>query len=128
MLYFRKMNTENHLSQMRRGVLEMCTLAIIRRRGEAYASDILDELKHAKLLVVEGTLYPMLTRLKNENLLTYRWEESRTGPPRKYYQITSKGVASLESLRTGWQMLSTSVEAVMQHSNESNPIDHEQDN
>lgn len=120
------MNTESNLSQMRRGVLEMCILAIIRRMGEAYASDILDELKQARLLVVEGTLYPLLSRLKNEDLLTYRWEESRSGPPRKYYQITEAGVASLEELRTGWQMLSESVESVLKNSaNESNPNSHE---
>lgn len=106
---------------MRRGVLEMCILAIIQRRGEAYASDILDELKQARLLVVEGTLYPLLTRLKNEDLLAYRWEESRSGPPRKYYQITQAGLSMLDELRTGWQQLTGSVESVLnKNTNESN--------
>lgn len=107
---------------MRRGVLEMCILAIIRRRGEAYASDILDELKQAKLLVVEGTLYPLLSRLKNEDLLSYRWEESRSGPPRKYYQLTQSGLNSLDELRMAWQQLSGSVEAVLINSNNESKI------
>lgn len=105
---------------MRRGVLEMCILAIIRRKGEAYATDIIDELKQAKLLVVEGTLYPLLTRLKNEDLLTYRWEESRSGPPRKYYQITESGLGLLGEMRAGWLQLTSSVESVLNNNtNES---------
>ncbi|HMM10493.1 MAG TPA: PadR family transcriptional regulator [Bacteroidales bacterium] len=120
------MNTESNFSQMRRGVLEMCILAIIRRRGEAYASDILDELKLANLLVVEGTLYPLLSRLKNEDMLTYRWEESRSGPPRKYYQITEAGISALGELKTSWQLLSASVASVLNNNeNESNPQSHE---
>lgn len=100
---------------MRRGVLEMCILAIIHKREEAYASDIIDELKQASLLVVEGTLYPLLSRLKNDDLLTYRWEESRSGPPRKYYRITDKGTALLDELQTGWQQLTASVESILKN-------------
>ena len=87
---------------MRKGVLELCILAIIARSGDVYASDILDRLKQAELIVVEGTLYPLLTRLKNEELLRYRWAESKTGPPRKYYQITPKGEALFSELTNGW--------------------------
>lgn len=93
---------------MRRGVIEYCILAIINTE-EAYASDILFKLKEAELLVVEGTLYPLLTRLKNEGLLSYRWEESKSGPPRKYYEITNRGREFLTELNKGWNEL---VEAV----------------
>ena len=81
------MNVENTQAQMRKGILEFCILSILNNK-EAYPSEILDQLKQAKLIVVEGTLYPLLTRLKNIELLTYRWEESTSGPPRKYYSIT----------------------------------------
>ena len=85
------MNLDNTQSQMRRGVLEYCILSIISR-GEIYASDILTELKDAQLLVVEGTLYPLLTRLKNAGLLNYTWKESLQGPPRRYYELTETGI------------------------------------
>ena len=88
------MNIENTQSQMRKGVLEMCVVAAISSR-EAYASDILERLKQSQLIVVEGTLYPLLTRLKNEGMLSYRWEESTQGPPRKYYKITEEGMKEL---------------------------------
>ena len=81
------MNIENTKAQMRKGILELCILSILEK-NEAYPSDILNELKASKLIVVEGTLYPLLTRLKNDGLLTYRWEESNSGPPRKYFQLT----------------------------------------
>ena len=84
------MNTENTKAQMRKGILEFCILSLINNR-EMYVSDLIDELKKGKLDVVEGTLYPLLTRLKNGEFLSYRWEESTGGPPRKYYQITEKG-------------------------------------
>ena len=84
------MKIENTKAQMRKGVLEFCILSILRD-GEAYTSDILDALKEAKMLVVEGTIYPLLTRLKNAGLLSYRWEESTSGPPRKYYELTGFG-------------------------------------
>ncbi len=106
------MNTEKTISQMRKGVLEFCTLAVIAREEEVYASDILTRLKESELIVVEGTLYPLLTRLKNENMLSYRWEESRSGPPRKYYRITGEGLAMLKAMQTGWEQLVESVEKI----------------
>ncbi len=93
---------------MRKGVLELCILAIIAEQ-DAYASDIITKLKEARLIVVEGTLYPLLTRLKNEGLTIYRWEESKSGPPRKYHQITEQGIQSLTELRNDWQELLASV-------------------
>jgi PadR family transcriptional regulator PadR len=81
------MNVENTESQMRKGLLELCILGIIQKEKEAYPSDILEQLKQARLVVLEGTLYPLLTRLKNADMLTYRWEESTSGPPRKYYAL-----------------------------------------
>ena len=98
------MKLENTKAQMRKGVLEYCILSILKK-GEAYPSDILDKLKKANLIVVEGTIYPLLTRLKNAGLLTYRWEESRSGPPRKYYTITSKGDSFLSDLDDTWEDL-----------------------
>lgn len=98
------MNIEKTKAQMRKGVLEYCILSIIGKK-EAYASDILAKLKEAELIVVEGTLYPILTRLKNDGLLSYRWEESKSGPPRKYYEITDSGRAFLKELDTGWNEL-----------------------
>jgi len=102
------MNLENTMAQMRKGVLEYCILSILEK-GEAYSSDILDKLKTSNLIVVEGTLYPLLTRLKDADLLTYRWEESNSGPPRKYYTITSKGDNFLSDLEVTWKNLVKSV-------------------
>ncbi|ARK12738.1 PadR family transcriptional regulator [Fibrella sp. ES10-3-2-2] len=102
------MNIENAQVQMRKGILEFCILHIISR-GEIYASDMLDELTSARIMVVEGTLYPLLTRLKNAGLLDYKWVESTSGPPRKYYMLTELGRNSLESLNETWQELSDSV-------------------
>jgi PadR family transcriptional regulator, regulatory protein PadR len=102
------MDIENAKAQMRKGVLEFCILSILRR-GEAYPSDIMSELKKARLIVVEGTLYPLLTRLKNDGLLTYRWEESTQGPPRKYYSITENGSVFLRELRKTWDDLAHAV-------------------
>jgi PadR family transcriptional regulator PadR len=102
------MNTENQNAQMRKGVLELCVLSIIAQQ-DAYASDIITRLKVSKLIVVEGTLYPLLTRLKNEGLTLYRWEESKSGPPRKYHQITPSGMKALAGLKDDWQELITSV-------------------
>ena len=97
---------------MRKGVLELCILAIIARQ-DAYASDIITKLKEAKLIVVEGTLYPLLTRLKNEGLTAYRWEESKSGPPRKYHQITEPGLKALSALQNDWQDLISSVDKII---------------
>lgn len=107
-LYLCIVNLDNIQSQMRKGVLEYCILAIIARE-EIYASDILAKLKEASLLVVEGTLYPLLTRLKNAGLLNYRWVESQQGPPRKYYSITDAGKSFLEELNTTWKDLNDAV-------------------
>ena len=98
---FVNMNTENARAQMRKGVLELCVLRVVRK-GEAYTSDLSAALKQADLLVVEGTLYPLLTRLKNAGWLEYRWEESKSGPPRKYYQLTETGRILLEALNSEW--------------------------
>jgi len=102
------MNIENTKKQMRKGVLEFCILSVLDR-GEAYPSDIIGNLKEARLIVVEGTLYPLLTRLKNDGLLTYRWEESRSGPPRKYYSLTKLGEQFLIELDNTWKELETAV-------------------
>jgi len=102
------MNSEKTKAQMRKGVLEYCILSIIAGK-EVYASDIITKLKDAELIVVEGTLYPLLTRLKNDDLLSYRWEESKSGPPRKYYSITDPGKTFLEELDTDWNALVESV-------------------
>ena len=101
----------NIKSQMRKGLLEYCILSIISR-DEAYASDILDTLKQANLLVVEGTLYPLLTRMKNEELLTYRWQESTSGPPRKYYALTNEGQELLSQLHEEWETIQKAVAAI----------------
>ncbi len=98
------MKVENTKAQMRKGVLEYCILAILSS-SDKYASDIINELKNAKMIVVEGTLYPLLTRLKNAELLAYRWEESTQGPPRKYYELTEKGRDFLKELDTSWKEL-----------------------
>ena len=102
------MNVENAKAQMRKGILEYCILSILSD-NDAYAPDIIKELKEAKLIVVEGTLYPLLTRQKNAGLLGYRWEESTQGPPRKYYTITEKGKEFLNEMHQSWNDL---VEAI----------------
>jgi PadR family transcriptional regulator PadR len=98
------MDIENSKAQMKKGILEYCILTIISR-GEAYASDILDDMKKSQLIVVEGTLYPLLTRLKNDGLLSYNWVESKSGPPRKYYQLTEEGNKFLAELKVTWSEL-----------------------
>lgn len=103
-------NVENTKVQMRKGILEFCILGIIAD-GEVYASDILEGLKSANLLVVEGTVYPLLTRLKNFGLLTYEWKESSSGPPRKYFTLTVKGKEILTELSQTWKELEKAVKA-----------------
>jgi PadR family transcriptional regulator PadR len=105
------MNLENAQIQMRKGILEYCVLRIISR-GEVYASDLLDELTAARLIVVEGTLYPLLTRLKNAGLLEYKWVESKSGPPRKYYKLTETGDTFLRGLSETWDELVRSTEMI----------------
>lgn len=102
--------SDNTKAQMRKGILEFCVLNIIAR-GEIYPSDILKELKAAKLIVVEGTLYPLLTRLKNGEILTYSWVESKSGPPRKYYRLTEEGLRFLSELKTTWSELVHAVDS-----------------
>lgn len=105
------MNIENTKAQMRKGVLEFCILSVLKEK-DAYTSEILDTLKNAKLLVVEGTVYPLLTRLKNYGLLNYRWEESLSGPPRKYYGLTEEGREFLTELNSTWKELSNAVNLI----------------
>ena len=105
------MTIENTKAQMRKGVLEFCILSILKDK-EAYTSEILDALKNAKLVVVEGTVYPLLTRLKNDELLNYRWEESGSGPPRKYYELTELGNTFLTELNSTWTELSDAVNRI----------------
>ncbi len=101
-------NSENQKSQMRKGILEFCILLAISK-DKKYASDIIKELKTANLIVVEGTLYPLLSRLRQAELLTHTWEESQSGPPRKYYELTTKGNQTLNSLKQTWSELSKSI-------------------
>ncbi|MAC94362.1 MAG: PadR family transcriptional regulator [Flavobacteriales bacterium] len=102
------MKIENTKAQMRKGVLEFCILSILENE-EAYPSEIIEKLKAGKLIVVEGTLYPLLTRLKNADLLQYRWEESKSGPPRKYYSLTQAGKDFLKELESTWEELVNAV-------------------
>ena len=102
------MNVDNVRSQMRKGMLEYCILLLLHREA-SYASDIILKLKEAHLIVVEGTLYPLLTRLKNDNLLAYEWVESTQGPPRKYYSLSTDGEAFLRGLDEAWSELSNTV-------------------
>jgi PadR family transcriptional regulator PadR len=105
------MDLENNKAQMRKGILEYCILSVLSRNS-CYASDIIKELKEAEVIVVEGTLYPLLTRQKNAGLLSYRWEESQQGPPRKYYELTEAGRIYLEDLDKSWQALVESVNRI----------------
>src|SRR5690606_892982 len=106
------MNIENAQVQMRKGILEFCILHIISR-GEVYASDMLEELTSAKIMVVEGTLYTLLTRLTNAGLLDYKWLESTSGPPRKYYVLTEKGREFLVAMQSTWDELQQSVTTII---------------
>ena len=105
------LNAENIKAQMRKGVLEYCILSILRK-GDSYVSPLIAELKAAKMIVVEGTLYPLLTRQKNQGLLSYRWEESPSGPPRKYYSLTEKGRKALEMMDEAWGDVIKTVELI----------------
>ena len=103
-----KMDIENTKAQMRKGVLEFCILSTLSK-NDHYPSEIIEKLKDSKLIVVEGTLYPLLTRLKNDGLLSYRWEESTSGPPRKYYRLTPLGEQFLKELHNTWDELVNAV-------------------
>ena len=105
------MKLDNTKAQMKKGVLEFCILSILSKK-DCYASEIINDLKASKLIVVEGTMYPLLTRQKNAGLLSYRWEESTQGPPRKYYTITELGKEFLKELNISWSELVTAVESI----------------
>lgn len=105
------MDIQNTQSQMRKGVLEFCILSIIRQ-GEVYPSDIVDKMKSANLHILEGTLYPLLTRLKNAGYLTYRWVESNSGPPRKYFLMTEQGLTFYAELERTWKELADAVQTL----------------
>lgn len=105
------MNIENSQAQMRKGVLELCILALLSKE-DSYVPNIIEKLKAGNLIVVEGTLYPLLTRLKNDGLLTYNWVESRSGPPRKYYQLTPIGKKFFEEIKKSWEELILSVQKI----------------
>ena len=107
----KNVNTENVRAQMRKGVLEYCILLLLAKE-DAYASSIITKLKEANMIVVEGTLYPLLIRQKNQGLLQYRWEESPQGPPRKYYAITDKGREQLQEMNNAWQEIVTTIENI----------------
>ena len=107
------MNIENTKAQMKKGVLEFCILSVLSD-GDHYPSEIIQKMKEAKLIVVEGTLYPLLMRLKNDGLLSYRWEESSSGPPRKYYKLTPVGEQFLQELAATWQELVEAVNKTIQ--------------
>jgi PadR family transcriptional regulator PadR len=118
------MDIQNTQSQMRKGVLEFCILSIIQQ-GEVYPSDIVEQMKAANLHILEGTLYPLLTRLKNAGLLNYRWVESISGPPRKYFVMTDEGQEAYEVLQKTWHEMATSVGAIIKP--KDNPIVHQAD-
>ena len=115
------MDIQNTQSQMRKGVLEFCILSIIRQ-GEVYPSDLVERMKSANLHILEGTLYPLLTRLKNAGLLAYRWVESNSGPPRKYFVMTDKGLEFYSELERTWQELADAVHALTRPASD-NPSD-----
>ena len=119
------MDIQNTQSQMRKGVLEFCILSIIQK-GEVYPSDITQQMKMANLHILEGTLYPLLTRLKNAGYLSYRWVESVTGPPRKYFVMTEEGKKAYEILYSTWQEMATAVSTLTQ--NESTEFNNEATN
>jgi len=110
------MDIQNTQSQMRKGVLEFCILSVIKK-GEVYPSDIVEQMKKANLHILEGTLYPLLTRLKNAGLLTYRWVESNSGPPRKYFVMTETGLEFYNELERTWNELADAVKAITQDDN-----------
>ena len=118
------MDIQNTQSQMRKGVLEFCIMSVIRQ-GEVYPSDIVDKMKAANLNILEGTLYPLLTRLKNAGYLTYRWVESNSGPPRKYFVMTQEGLQFYEELESTWKELADAVHALTQNIEHINPAETE---
>ncbi len=108
------MAIDNTKSQMRKGMLEYCILLLLRK-GPSYANDIIVQLQNAEMIVVEGTLYPLLNRLKKDGLLTYEWQESTQGPPRKYYALTAEGMEALSQLDAGWNEIARTVSILQNH-------------
>ena len=108
-----EINTEKIKTQMRKGILEMCILSVIDKSKEAYVSDLIETMKNADMIVVEGTLYPLLTRLKNSGLLDYQWKESAAGPPRKYYVLTDSGKLFLSETLKAWRELQTMIDKII---------------
>ncbi len=122
------MNIDNAKSQMRKGMLEYCIMLLLHKQS-SYAADIIQQLKEAKLIVVEGTLYPLLTRLKNDKLLSYEWRESTQGPPRKYYVLTGDGEQMLAELDKAWSELTHTVNILtLQHDSETSEKENLNDN
>jgi PadR family transcriptional regulator PadR len=121
------MDIQNTQSQMRKGVLEFCILSIIKQ-GEVYPSDIVEKMKNANLQILEGTLYPLLTRLKNAGYLTYRWVESISGPPRKYFIMTDQGLSFYAELERTWKELAEAVHSLTQQNGELTQQNGEEDN
>lgn len=113
-----QMNIDNTQSQMKKGILEFCILSVIKK-GEAYPSDIVEEMKQANMQILEGTLYPLLTRLKNAEMLSYRWVESNSGPPRKYFSLTDRGQLFYNELEKTWRDLVAGVERVINGTHEN---------
>lgn len=107
------MDINNAKSQMRKGMLEYCILLLLKQQA-AYANDIILRLRDAEMIVMEGTLYPLLTRLKNDGLLAYEWQESTQGPPRKYYKLTTDGEEALTQLNVSWEEISRTVNFLKQ--------------
>lgn len=107
---------ENIKAQIRKGILEFAILAVIEKTKEIYAADVLQKLKKAEMIVVEGTLYPLLNRLRRHELLEYVWKESKSGPPRKYYKLTKKGQTALDSLKKSWESLYLSINSLIKES------------
>lgn len=105
------MYVENVKSQMRKGMLEYCIMLLLCDKPY-YTSDIIEKLEKANLIVVEGTLYPLLSRLRKEGLLDYEWQESPCGPPRKYYKLTDSGKKVLSALNENWKLLAGTVEKI----------------
>ncbi len=121
------MDIQNTQSQMRKGVLEFCILSVIRQ-GEVYPSDIVDKMKSANLNIFEGTLYPLLTRLKNAGYLTYRWVESNSGPPRKYFLMTDQGLQFYGELERTWKELADAVQLLTTQNGKEVPSENPNNN
>lgn len=106
--------TRNVMSQLRRGTVEYCVLALLRD-GERYGFELVRELAEVDGLVTsEGTIYPLLTRLRKDELVTTFWQESESGPPRRYYRLTPAGDAALADFTKEWGRFRDSVDAILE--------------